>query len=108
MWIVTGPFDNAVISCVYFNGQKTRVLIQVVTESKLLKTGTTYGLGRKGHKQQLVIDNGKISKEHLTLITGLMPQEDVVSLCDPGTDIIQMDMHYRETQQQQHLHSRYI
>lgn len=50
--------------------------------SKLLKTGTSYELGRKD--KHLVINSGKISHLHGEFIVGGYTADDVVSpTCDP-------------------------
>jgi hypothetical protein len=45
-------------------------------EAKLLKTGKSYTLGRKG--KELDIDNPKISKTHAEFIVGAFSEDDVV------------------------------
>jgi hypothetical protein len=47
-------------------------------EAKLLKTGKSYTLGRKG--KELDIDNPKISKTHAEFIVGAFSEDDVVRL----------------------------
>ncbi|KAF4565570.1 hypothetical protein EYR40_002363 [Pleurotus pulmonarius] len=63
MWILEGPFDGELgdIQC---------------KKSKLLKTGTSYLLGRKG--QPLLVNNKKVSQEHCEFITGPFGADDVV------------------------------
>lgn len=48
------------------------------SESKLLKTGTSYLLGRKG--QPLLVNNKKVSQEHCEFMTGPFGAEDVVRI----------------------------
>ncbi|KAK0187103.1 proline-rich protein [Armillaria mellea] len=55
MWTIVGPFD----------GETGEVNF---AKSKLLKPGSTYGLGRKG--QPLLINSKKISHHHCELIVG--------------------------------------
>ncbi|KDQ22694.1 hypothetical protein PLEOSDRAFT_163587 [Pleurotus ostreatus PC15] len=65
MWILEGPFDGELgdIQC---------------KKSKLLKTGTSYLLGRKG--QPLLINNKKVSQEHCEFVTGPFGADDVVQV----------------------------
>ena len=48
----------------------------VKPETKLLKTGTKYVLGRK--ERQLVINHKKISHDHAAFLVGSYTQDDVV------------------------------
>ncbi len=52
------------------------MLLTGYKESKLLKPGSTYGLGRKG--QPLLINSKKISHHHCELIIGESEVDDVV------------------------------
>ncbi|KAK0447454.1 proline-rich protein [Desarmillaria tabescens] len=62
MWTIVGPFD----------GETGEVNF---AKSKLLKPGSTYGLGRKG--QPLLINSKKISHHHCELIIGESKVDDV-------------------------------
>lgn len=62
MWTIVGPFD----------GETGEVNF---AKSKLLKPGSTYGLGRKG--QQLLINSKKISHHHCEFIVGESEVDDV-------------------------------
>ncbi|KAK0218837.1 proline-rich protein [Armillaria fumosa] len=62
MWTIVGPFD----------GESGEVNF---AKSKLLKPGSTYGLGRKG--QPLLINSKKISHHHCELIVGESEMDDV-------------------------------
>ncbi|EMD35805.1 hypothetical protein CERSUDRAFT_96030 [Gelatoporia subvermispora B] len=64
MWVLTGPFDGTTEDT---NFQK----------SKLLRTGTSYTVGRKG--QPLIIKHPKISRAHATFIVGEYTEENVVN-----------------------------
>ncbi|KAG7442164.1 uncharacterized protein BT62DRAFT_936261 [Guyanagaster necrorhizus] len=65
MWTIVGPFD----------GETGEVNF---AKSKLLKPGSTYGLGRKG--QPLLINSKKISHHHCELIVG---KSEVDAVSDP-------------------------
>ncbi|SJL06695.1 uncharacterized protein ARMOST_10037 [Armillaria ostoyae] len=65
MWTIVGPFD----------GETGEVNF---AKSKLLKPGSTYGLGRKG--QPLLINSKKISHHHCELIVG---ESEVGDVSDP-------------------------
>ncbi|EGN97494.1 hypothetical protein SERLA73DRAFT_124187 [Serpula lacrymans var. lacrymans S7.3] len=62
MWLISGPFD----------GEQGDVTTR---KTKLLKTGKKYSLGRK--EQPLVINNKKISREHVKFTVGTYLQENM-------------------------------
>lgn len=79
MWILTASFDEAQI------GDKTAQStfkyshsesLPTVVESKLLKTGKTYVLGRKD--QPLVIKDARISKNHAAFQVGSCTEDEIV------------------------------
>lgn len=83
MWILEGPFDGELgdIQC------KSKLYTHAVCEPlaqfrslecKLLKTGTSYLLGRKG--QPLLVNNKKVSQEHCEFVTGPFGADDVVRM----------------------------
>jgi hypothetical protein len=47
-------------------------------EAKLLKTGSSYSLGRK--ERQLTVNHGRVSHDHGAFTVGSYSQEDTVSL----------------------------
>jgi len=63
MWTLTGPFDGEVVGELGF--QKT----------KLLKTGTSYALGRKG--TPLIVASKKVSTSHCEFVVGKYSIDDV-------------------------------
>ncbi|KAK0502415.1 proline-rich protein [Armillaria luteobubalina] len=67
MWTIVGPFDGE-------TGEAN------FAKSKLLKSGSTYGLGRKG--QPLLINSKKISHHQCELIVG---ESEVGDVSDPHT-----------------------
>jgi hypothetical protein len=81
MWTLTGPFDGEVAGELAFQSKLKRcyrnVLANPCAETKLLKTGTSYPLGRKG--TGLVISSKKISSNHCEFVVGPYTINDVVS-----------------------------
>ncbi|KIJ19466.1 hypothetical protein PAXINDRAFT_96801 [Paxillus involutus ATCC 200175] len=64
MWLITGPFDAEV-------GDVT------TTKTKLLKTGRSTLLGRKG--RQLVVNSKKVSRDHCEFKVGPYTPDDMVN-----------------------------
>ncbi|KIK82439.1 hypothetical protein PAXRUDRAFT_715252 [Paxillus rubicundulus Ve08.2h10] len=64
MWLITGPFDAEV-------GNVT------TTKTKLLKTGRSTPLGRKG--RQLVVNSKKVSRDHCEFKVGPYTPDDMVN-----------------------------
>jgi hypothetical protein len=76
MWTITGPFDDP-------EGQESTYLFCVLIsifnaslESKLLKTGRSYSLGRKD--QDLIVPNKKVSHHHCEFLVGKWSIEEMV------------------------------
>ena len=82
MWVVTGPFDGETIGEVNFHSMPGCLSVNIAqligdhSESKLLKPGKQYVLGRK--KKDLIVNHKSISSEHLAIIVGEYTEEDVV------------------------------
>jgi hypothetical protein len=84
MWLITGPFDAEVVGelnfqsesilTIYLNSSRKLVLL----ETKLLKTDTTYPVGRKG--RPLSLASKKVSHDHCEFIVGNLTVDQVVRL----------------------------
>ena len=84
MWILTGPFDVDEHELSTKKSTWTTHLPYNLThsfvESKLLKAGVTYILGRKEDTAQLVIRKKNISRAHFKIIVVDDDDADYVSL----------------------------
>jgi hypothetical protein len=81
MWIITGPFDGEVPGQLDTQSEHSSchnifLSAQENPESKLLKTGKTYKLGRKD--TALVVNHKVISKTHGEFKVGTFTGDDVV------------------------------
>lgn len=83
MWIVTGPFDSETSNEVGFQSNafllvnRLRTDQRLVAESKLLKSGKSYLIGRKS-TCDLVVNHKKISHDHGQFLVGGFSPDDVV------------------------------
>lgn len=81
MWLVSGPFDGIEKGEVNFKSESDPISRGsprlTKPETKLLKTGSRYTLGRKD--RQLVVNHAKVSHDHGALTVGTYSQDDVVS-----------------------------
>lgn len=80
MWLITGPFESEQLGD---EVSESKLLLDVTSlshnfpETKLLKTGSIYGVGR--HKDSaLSINNKKISRQNGEFIVGEHSKDDVV------------------------------
>jgi hypothetical protein len=81
MWIISGPFDGQEKNEIGFKSRSRFCIPEpqlIRVEAKLLKTGSSYSLGRK--ERQLTVNHGKVSHDHGTFTVGPYSQEDIVSL----------------------------
>ena len=86
MWIVTGPFDGETSNEVAFQSNvffpppafvHPQTHRRYVAESKLLKSGKEYLIGRKS-TCDLVVNHKKVSHDHGKFIVGGFSPDDVV------------------------------
>lgn len=81
MWLITGPFDSEQPGDEIPNSRTVSYQQLVthcpLTETKLLKSNRTYGVGR--HKESpLTINNKKVSRQNGEFIVGEHSVDDVV------------------------------
>lgn len=85
MWVVAGPFDGGVSNEVGFQSNVYSFLTiyrsnaRYVPESKLLKSGKSYVIGRKV-TCDLVVNHKKVSHDHGKLIVDGFSPDDVVRI----------------------------
>lgn len=85
MWVVTGPFDGEVSNEVAFQSNTFSSLTahqsnpRYVPESKLLKSGKSYVIGRKT-SCDLVVNHKKVSHDHGKFIVEGFSPDDVVRI----------------------------
>jgi hypothetical protein len=85
MWVVTGPFDGEVSNEVAFQSNAFspftayRSNPRYVPESKLLKSGKSYAIGRKT-ACDLVVNHKKVSHDHGKIVVGGFSPDDVVRI----------------------------
>ena len=85
MWVVTGPFDGEVSNEVGFQSNAYSPLTtyqsnpRYVPESKLLKSGKSYVIGRKS-TCDLVVNHKKVSHDHGQFIVEGFSPDDVVRI----------------------------
>ena len=82
MWVVSGPFDGEVSNEVGFQSNAFSLLTihqthRYVPESKLLKSGKSYLIGRKS-TCDLVVNHKKVSHDHGRFEVGGFSPDDVV------------------------------
>jgi hypothetical protein len=83
MWVITGPFDGEVSNEVGFQSNAFSSLTtcqthpRYVPESKLLKSGKSYLIGRKS-TCDLVVNHKKVSHDHGRFEVGGFSPDDVV------------------------------
>jgi len=85
MWLVTGPFDGEVSNEVGFQSNAFSSFTthqsnpRYVPESKLLKSGKSYIIGRK-LTCDLVVNHKKVSHDHGQFKVGGFSPDDVVRI----------------------------
>jgi hypothetical protein len=85
MWVVTGPFDGEISNEVGFQSNAFSTLTayrsnpRYVPESKLLKSGKSYVIGRKT-TCDLVVNHKKVSHDHGKFIVEGFSPDDVVRI----------------------------
>ena len=85
MWVVAGPFDGEVSNEVGFQSNAFSSLTayqsdpRYVVESKLLKSGKSYVIGRKT-TCDLVVNHKKVSHDHGKFIVEGFSPDDVVRI----------------------------
>jgi hypothetical protein len=87
MWIVTGPFDGEtsnevgfqsnIFSLGYLLVKRVKLIERYLAESKLLKSGKSYIIGRKA-TVDLVVNHKKVSHDHGQFIVGGFSPDDIV------------------------------
>ena len=85
MWVVAGPFDGEISNEVGFQSSASSSLTthqsdpRYVVESKLLKSGKSYVIGRKT-TCDLVVNHKKVSHDHGKFIVEGFSPDDVVRI----------------------------
>lgn len=92
MWVLSAPFDASEVGKVDFESTSTvhfastaRCPLTLHVGQKLLKPGSSYVLGRKGHP--LIINHNRVSRDHCEFIVGSHTLDDVVSCAVCSFDV---------------------